>query len=243
MQTIYEYGTDHWKELKDVIYNDLRQIPDADFDNDRIKNAGSFNQLCESVIYLYTVNSSLYENVNKALRNLKEDSVYGSYALMLNTILLNWPSIQVCRDTTYRGEGESFDVTNYVVGTIFTWTAFTSSSTNINVACDQFAESVLFIFNNDVHSSWSSKFIAQYSAYIEESECLYPSSAIFKVTAIERSSTTDNLCNRPDLAYIYISLQQGYQTDDSEDGGGNVIEGTAYTVVAAVIVAKYWFFI
>lgn len=219
MQEIYNNRQDKWQQQKEVILDDLTEIGCG---TGKISLAKTVDEFYTSVINLYTGNC-VYNETNLILRNFRHDpnSLFGSYALMLNVILSQWTDLKQCESMTYRGVNVPQADYKNMMNQVFAWPRFTSSSESVTVACHfaGFAQknenSTVFIINNSGNSYWKPKAIRQFSEFGSERECLYPASAMFKVT---EKSYVD--CSGTNLTAFHIRLQHGQTPNDVSPNQG-----------------------
>ncbi|OWF39798.1 hypothetical protein KP79_PYT22879 [Mizuhopecten yessoensis] len=225
MADIYKLAEMKWTLQKNIIVESLPKsyTKAADF----IRNTFSLEAFYNQTVYVYTTRL-IYREFNAALREYRTNSEtpFGPYALVLNVVVSKWTALTAYQGKTYRGV--NFTTDEYTVNTIFSWTAFTSSSENILQGCE-FAHKALFVIDNSAVSNWRPKNVEGLSDYTHEQERLYPMSAMFKVTMV-----TLGACNKPELRVIHLSLQSE-DDPDKANNGRKVRGGTAFAAVIAVI--------
>jgi len=189
---------DHFKNSNDKVMG----IVNNKLANKGIKvcnQSGDVEKCIADIIKLYT-RAVIYKGVNDALNKqgtsnynpTDSDKNLGTYALILDSILMYWTKLQKNSKKTYRGLGLSnSDLSQYSNGTLFSWLAFTSSTTDMMAAITFMRSTsqekkVLFIINNKGGSSWRPRDVAKFSQYPDEKEGIYPAGAFFKVTSVKK---------------------------------------------------------
>ena len=148
-------------------------------------------------IQLYTGERRiLYKAVNGMLRNQSIEAKkptslelsLSPFALLLNSILMEWRELKPCQGNTYRKcELSEEDAEKYFIGQQFVWLSFSSSSS----AYTQQMETLfhyLFIIDNRYSLKWAPREVMNYSQYLNEQECLYAFGAMFRVTSFEKDT-------------------------------------------------------
>ena len=210
-------------ELKSI-YNILEKNPNSAKNrietglvkiNNSISLPETPDALKTELIRLYTSNA-IYSFLNSALNqhactnkpSLADfDKNIAAYATALFAVLLYWPELNTCSQTTYRGFNVSDiqkTLEDYEQGNNIVFTTFTSSSIEEDEAFNFMKDTVkniLLVFNNSQDSVWKPRDIAAYSDYVIEKECLYPPAAKFRVTSIPRN------VSKHGKAYHEIHLQ------------------------------------
>jgi len=161
------------------------------------------------LVKLYTMETSLYHEMNKALRDddLEKLKLLGAYIKELRDVFLTDHEYQIIkpfRGTVWRGISRVPDLDKakrtYVPGKDFLWTAFTSTTTNKNVAmnwgqivfeikCDppdgMYADEVFEYAPADVK---------EFSAYASEDEVLFPPNVKFRVLDVKEENGKPLIC-------------------------------------------------
>ena len=139
-------------------------------------------------IKLYTgERKKLHKTVNDMLRNQahKPTSLelsLGPYALLLNSILMEWNELKPYQGTTYRAcQLSAEEAVTYFPGQQFAWLSFSSSSKIQREPCNY-----LFIIDNRFSAKWAPREIMHYSEFPSEQECLYAFGAKFRVTSVDK---------------------------------------------------------
>ena len=145
----------------------------------------TMDQFFERVIKLFTngrdqissyINSTLAIQGNPYHTPKSSDIPLAAYVILLNSILMNWKSLNKCKRWTYRCMNISpFYLSQYTVGTEFTWLNFASSSFEKQSALQFSAGNMIpvtFKIDNSHGSKWSPRYIGSYSFYPDENECL-----------------------------------------------------------------------
>ena len=215
MLTIFRECQSNWVTIKSKIGLDL-QMYDLCLSN--FVMHGSYHRKCipmltpdtmedffDRVIKSFTMERNrIYEsiNVSLALQGNKlhtpkgYDIVLSVYAILLNSLLMYWRSLNRCKRYTYRCIAISpVDLSKYRVGKVFTWLNFASSSVELTVAKQFNKGNITFKIDNGTSSRWSPKYIASHSFHPEEEECLYPCGARFIVTKVEGTNIELKLYN------------------------------------------------
>ena len=215
MLTIFRECQSNWVNIKPKIGQALQAF------NTRVANFlmhGSFElknialippdtmeNFFDRVIKSYTIErNKIYDSMNVSLalqgdklHTPKGDSIALSvYAILLNSLLMYWKSLNRCKRFTYRCiDISQSDFSQYRVGKVFTWLNFASSSVELAVAKHFNGGAVMFKIDNGTSSRWSPKYIESHSHFPGEQECLYPCGARFVVTKVEGTTIHLKLSN------------------------------------------------
>ena len=217
----------------------------------KIKMSGNLES---ALIWLYTkdtTSSALYKSVNTALSGHKctfknltdQDQDQAAYTTALLATLLYWPNATGYSGITYRmiGNISDIDIVNvlekYQKGASVVFPAFTSSSSNRNVTFNFAASSpkknILLVMDNLQPGFWRPRGIAWISAFIGESEYLYPSLAEFKVISNPVNKT--HMIDTNTISYYEIKLQLIENGDISDNT--SPVQGSVNLRVIAILIS------
>ena len=115
-------------------------------------------------------------------KSVETNFVFGTYCLVLNSLLMYWKDMESCNQSTNRGVVLDPEVlAELVEGFEFTSLNLFSCSLAEN-ARKNFKAKCMLKIDNSTACPWSPKLIGKYSAIPEQGEYLYPSGARFRVT-------------------------------------------------------------
>jgi len=151
------------------------------------------------LVKLYTVESPLYHEMNRALRedDLAKMKLFGAYIKELRDVFLTDHEYQIIKPftgTVWRGISRVADLEatkrQYVPGKDFLWTGFTSTTTDKGVAM-RWGQIVFQIeveppegMYDDEVWEFAPAEIKEFSAYASENEVLFPPNVKFRVTEV-----------------------------------------------------------
>ena len=214
MSTIFRECVSNWIAVKSQIGLALKldYLPMSNFllngdfgKKSKFKtNPDTMEQFFDRVIKLFTnerttIDFTLAMQANPNHTPKSSDIVSTAYAVLLNSILMNWNSLNKCKRWTYRCMNLCpFDLSQYNVGQEFTWLNFSSSSIDKQTAMTFSTGDdvpVIFKIDNRPGNKWSPRYIESHSFFPQENECLYPSGARFWVTKRKEKNIELKLSN------------------------------------------------
>lgn len=164
----------------------------------------------KELVRLYTMETPLYHEMNAALRNddLEKMKYFGAYIKELRDVFLTDHVDQIISPytgTLWRGvsiPNVEEILRHYQPGKIFVWPAFTSTTTNKNVAMG--FGNIVFEMRcfppegtyDDEEWEYAPASVQEYSAFPSEGEILFPPNCKFKVLEVQMPSETNGL-NKP----------------------------------------------
>lgn len=205
MTDIFSYidSGENWKKVRDRICQSLFCMCQEATGN--LDQATTKLEFYSALIGGYTNEDiRLYDHLNTSLRRQHcanylpsaEDLAVGPYVLMYNLLLLNWKELKKEPSKTYRKMLISDeDISKYKKGVKFSWLSFVSSTTRYENAvpfptvAPSGGQSILFIIDNTVNSSWQPRNIEKYATF-NENERVYPAGAGFVVTNLQVKDDT-----------------------------------------------------
>jgi hypothetical protein len=167
---------------------------------------------------MYTIDSSLYQNVNHFLRRFPI-SMIAKFITELRGLLLYVYLLQssieclscsepLCENLiVYRGiaEGPNFDLLyESIIGDVVVWPGFTSTSTNRGYVLDHFiTDDNSLLIEIELHPRDVAVMIKDYSEYELEGEVLIAASTGFKVVSVDYENVLiSTFCDTPTLLPI-----------------------------------------
>ena len=153
---------------------------------DEFKNSGSENEFFKQIVHHYTlpkyyklINNALSRDFDKKLPASANDIALALYDLLLDCILMCWPTLKPVSSNTSRGMGANLNVN---VGSTIMFTHFLSSGLDSDAETG-FAKptGTLMIIDNSAASRYRPKYVVKLSEFHEGKECLYGIGAEFKI--------------------------------------------------------------
>jgi len=177
----------------------------------------------KELVRLYTKETPLYHEMNKALRddNGYKMEYFGAYIKELRAVFKTDHVDQIIdpfEGTVWRGitlPDVEAALQVYQEGKLFVWPAFTSMSTNEKIAMG-FGNIVFEIFchppsglYDDANPEYVPASIQKWSVYSKEEEILFPPNVKFRVAAIKKPDASKGL-SKP----VIVCETVGFDTDD-----------------------------
>lgn len=191
----YEAGDGEIPDLRKAIAQGLRVAGFGGFAAE-LERCGSNESINRALLAQYTSDAGLYEAVNRELRRAHDDAQLADHpltpwVLQLNAALRQRPTHE---GPSYRGAEMSLeDIAMYSEGLLFEWATFVSASTDRDVAKAYDANVLFEIVPSGALTMYGKRSpyrIADFSAYPDEQEVVFPIACTYRVLAVERETPT-----------------------------------------------------
>ncbi|CAF4969451.1 unnamed protein product [Rotaria sp. Silwood1] len=183
--------------------NELGRSNEAKAISIELTNAGT--NLFQIVVKLYTNDSFLYPEMNKALRekDFSKLSTFGPYVYLLHQLLIE-SSLMVYNTTVYRGallSAEMIEQYKSSEGEIAKWLGFSSTSRNRSKSENWLGSNTLFIIDikQEPHPFDCGYDISRFSSFPNEEEVLLLAGGRFKIERVDFDTASNKY-------FIYLSV-------------------------------------
>nr|XP_022296037.1 uncharacterized protein LOC111105874 [Crassostrea virginica] len=237
LKSIYNILENNPNSASDRIEEGLRNLNDyRSFPKTPAELKPKLIELYTSKVYHTELNTALNQHACTNKPSLADfDKGIAAYATALFAVLLYWPELNTCSQTTYRGVSVpniQETLKDYQEGDDVVYKAFTSSSIEEDVAFDFMKDpvkNILLVFDNSQNNFWKPRDIETYSEYTKEKECVYPPAAKFRVTSIPRNFSKNG------KAYHEIHLQI---VEETPTDNTSLVQFSGYTILFSMFLTS-----